>query len=70
VTWKNRPSLGKVETTFKGKGTGQTIEIDVKNFLENSNRAAYAITTAGTNELILYSRESWTGKPQLIIEYQ
>lgn len=70
VTYNNRPTLGSILTTFKGKVEGETIDVDVKNFLGTSNRVSFAIATEGTNELILNSREAGSGNPQLIIEYQ
>ena len=70
VTYNNRPSLGSILRRFTGKGAGQTIDIDVKNFLGTSNRVSFAIATEGTNELILNSIEAGGNRPQLIIEYQ
>jgi hypothetical protein len=72
VTYKTRPVLGNSLVSFSGKGDGQNIEIDVKNFLGNSRTISYAIVSSGKNELILNSRESGTAsyRPQLVIEYQ
>lgn len=73
VKYSNKPSLGATVTTFTGKGPGNTITIDgMKNAVAAGagSKVSWGITGDGSNELILYSRNYSSNRPQLVIEYQ
>lgn len=73
VTYANRLPLasGKLNT-FKGKNTGETIEINVKEVISlyKGTRESFAITTSSKDALIVRSKESASNKPKLIVEYE
>lgn len=73
VTYAKRLPLasGKL-STFKGKKTGETIEIDVKEVvnLYKGTKESFAITTSSKDALIFRSKESASNKPKLIVEYE
>lgn len=72
IKYSNRPSLGSQVTTFTGKGPGNLIQVDVTNAVKPiaGQRVGWAITSSGSNELILNSRNATSGRPQLMVEYQ
>jgi len=72
VKYSNKPSLGATVATFTGKGAGNTILVNVKSAVAagTGSKISWAITSDGSNELILYSRNYSSNRPQLLIEYQ
>lgn len=73
VTYTKRLPLASGSlNTFKGKKTGEMIEIDVKEVvnLYKGTKESFAITTSGKDVLIVRSKESASNKPKLIVEYE
>jgi subtilisin family serine protease len=72
VNYNNRPTLGTTVASFNGKGAGNVLDIDLKSFVASNigNKVSLALTTDGSNDLILMTREATATRPRIVIEYQ
>lgn len=72
VRYTNKPTTGSIIKSFKGKGVGNVIQVDMKRAVaaEAGSKVSWAITTEGTNELLIVSRNASSSRPQLVIEYR
>ncbi len=72
INFKNKPALGSTIASFKGKDAVSVLDLDITSFVSNSTgkKVSLALTTDGSNDLILMTRESSSTRPRIVIEYQ
>lgn len=72
LTYKNKPSTSSIIASFRGVGGGSSIDIDLKTYIASNlgSKVSLAITSDGTNEFILISKDASSNRPRILVEYQ
>lgn len=72
INYNNKPGLSSIIASFNGRGAGSSLDIDVKSFVSSSlgKKVGIALTTEGSNDLILMTHEASSTRPRIVVEYQ
>lgn len=71
ITYNNRPSLGSSLSTISNSSSGTWKEVDITSYIQGKEGGfvSLGIDSTGSNDLGIYSRNSSSNKPELVVTY-